>query len=169
MKEIELTKGQVALVDDLDYIILSAWKWVASKNGNTFYALRHFMEGGKKHKIYMHRYLMGETDKKVFIDHRDRNGLNNQRDNLRVCTKAQNYANRNKAKNCSSKYVGVSWHKKSGKWAVMLCKDYKPIYIGLFTSEEAAAKAYNEAAIRIHGEFATTNIINENNEANIHA
>lgn len=93
-----------------------------------------------------------------FVDHKDGNQLNNQRFNLRLCTLSENQHNqRNFHQNTSSRYKGVHWNRARGKWHVQIGVNGKRLYLGLFSSEEAAALAYNEAAIKYHREFASLN------------
>lgn len=156
MKEIQLTQGQVALVDDQDYEFLSQWKWYAQKDRYTYYAVRR---DGKK-RMKMHRQVLGlGYDSNLVGDHRDHNGLNNQRSNLRVATKSQNAANRLSRKNSTSKYLGVSIDRLGKSWQVHVVKGKAQKYVGLFDNEESAALAYNKAAAEIHGEFASLNKI----------
>ena len=158
MKEIQLTQEKVALVDDDDFEWLNQWKWYAGKTRNTYYAIRNspIDENGKQIKIYMHREIMN-TPKEVLTDHKDRDGLNNQKHNIRLCTYSQNGANRKSYG--VSKYLGVCWDKQSNKWIVRIETDNKSTYLGCFKIEKDAAMAYNEAAKKQHGEFANLNII----------
>jgi len=173
MKEIKLTQGKVAIIDDEDYDLLSGYKWQATNNRNyTFYAIRSIVIDGKKTAISMHREIMSVTDRNINVDHKDGNGLNNQRSNLRVCTNAQNKWNRGASKNSKSKYKGVGvWDYstkvklKSGikiytypiKYSAIICVNKVKIFLGFFKSEIEAAEAYDEAAIKYHGEFANIN------------
>jgi len=117
MRLIPLTQGQFAMVDDADYeSLIQAGSWYADKKGNTFYAARGVVVNGEHTIQYMRRFLMGDSDGKSDIDHEDRDGRNNQRLNMRPCTHQENLMNRRKRKNRSSKYIGVSWHKRDEKW-----------------------------------------------------
>lgn len=161
MKRIKLTQGKYALVDDLDFEWLNQYKWCALKDTHTFYVGRAVVprpETGKK-MITMHRMILGLGDPKILCDHKDGNGLNNQRENLRIATSSENGMNRRKSKGCHSKYIGVTLHKRSGKWQAMIMKNKKSFYLGWFSLEKNAAKAYNEKAIELHGEFANLNKI----------
>lgn len=161
MKEIVLTQGMVALVDDIDFEYLNQWKWYAAKLGkhsNTLYAVRADYKNGKR-MVLMHREIMGATDPKIFCDHEDRNGLNNQRSNLRIATNSQNNCNSKKYKKSYSQYKGVSWEGDRNKWKASIRKDYKLFNVGRFKTEEEAALAYNYAAIKYHGEFANLNVV----------
>ena len=160
MREIELTRGKVALVDDEDYENINRHKWNAHFNGFSWYARRG--ENGKQGGILkMHRVIMGVLDPNIKIDHKDGNGLNNQRDNLRIATVSQNGCNKKKTANTSSKYKGVYWDGVTKKWRVQVQLDGDVKRLGRFGDEIEAAKAYNEAAIKLHGEFARLNVIEQ--------
>ena len=159
MKQNKLTQGKVALIDDDDFKRVSQHKWCAQKRPNTFYAVAGIKSSGKWKTIKMHRLLM-DVPKDMDVDHRDGNGLNNQRPNLRICTRSQNCMNRRKQKG-SSRYKGVCRHKLAKKWMASIMIDGKPIHLGLFKSEYEAAKAYDKAAIKHFGEYAKLNIIPE--------
>lgn len=159
MKEIVLISGTKTQVDDKDYIWLSQYSWQEFKHGNTSYAKRHTESGGKRKTVYMHRELM-KPEIGEMVDHIDGNGLNNQRQNLRICTNSQNQFNSKKQSNNTSGFKGVSWHKGNRKWKVAMVVRGKRISIGYFSEKEKAAAAYDEFAIRHHKEFARLNIIN---------
>lgn len=160
MKKIKLTQGQFALVDDRDYEWLSQWKWYARKTYSSFYAARmaSVKENIGKKMIHMHREILGISNlPNIIPDHIDNNGLNNQRHNLRIAGFSENMANRRSFKNSTSKYLGVSWYKESKKWRTTIQKNKKFKHIGLFNNETDAALAYNNAALKIHGQFAKLN------------
>lgn len=160
MKLIPLTQGQFAQVDDEDFDRLNTKKWQAHRrfNSGTYYAMSNIKVCKNKWKsIKMHRVILGMTDSTILVDHKDFNGLNNQKSNLRIATRSQNAANRKPKPNCTSKFLGVSFHKARYKWRASIQKDKKITSLGYFVSEIDAAKAYNEAAILIHGEFANLN------------
>jgi hypothetical protein len=152
MKEIKLSQGEVALVNDEDYIFLNQWKWYADRHSNTFYAATKI----NSKKCYMHRIILNAT--KNVIDHRDGNGLNNQRNNIRSCSQSENLRNQKKVKGIS-KYKGVFFSRASNKWTSQIKIDDKKIHLGLFGSEIDAAFAYNQAAKKHFGEFANINIV----------
>jgi hypothetical protein len=156
MKEIKLSQGQIALVDDEDYDFLMQWHWHAVKPKNIYYALTNIWINGKRTSKRMHTLLVSVPEGMV-IDHKDRNGLNNQRSNLRVCTLSQNSANSRPAG--KSKYLGVSYLIQNNHSYIQaqICKDHKVIHIGMFSTEEEAARAYDAKAKEIHGEFANLN------------
>ncbi len=159
MKKIPLTQGKFALVDDEDYDYLMQWKWCArwDKNARNFYALRaSSMKDGKRYPIHMHREILGlfHGDRKL-TDHRNHNGLDNRRNNLRLCTHSQNHQNQRINTNTSSMYKGVS--RCQGKWRVGIHNSGKKIHLGVYTSEIEAAKIYDARAKELFGEFAHTN------------
>lgn len=159
MKEIKLTQGQIALVDDEDYDYLMQWKWYASEFSNTFYAVRSahkFGENTRCKRIYMHRTIMG-APQKLEVDHIDHNGLNNQKNNLRLCSHMDNQ--RNKMSWSKSGYSGVHYKKDHKKYIAYICVDHKNIFLGHTETPEMAALLYNIAAIKYFGEFANLNII----------
>ena len=157
MKKIPLTKGMFALVDDADYEWLNQWKWYAMKVRNTFYAVRGCCQSGKYELILMHREILKALPNEK-TDHRNHNGLDNQRGNLRTCTNTTNQYNQQPQKGRSSQFKGVSWHKSHLKWEAYIMKDSKNYHLGHYVSEIDAAKAYDKAAIKYFGEFAYLNL-----------
>ncbi len=160
MKTIKLNRNKVALVDDLDFEELSKYKWSAWKGGNTFYALRHiYNDNGKRTTISMHRQILGITDPKILTDHKNRNGLDNQRGNLRICNYAQNGGNRTKSKGKASSYKGVIFLKEALKkpWRSQIYINNKLIILGTFNSEIEAAQTYDISAVKYFGEFCHKN------------
>ena len=154
MKYISLTKGKYAIVDDEDYPLLSKFNWYASgpkKNGK-FYAVR---DVDNKH-VHMHRIIMSVPND-LEIDHRDGNGLNNQKDNLRYSTRLGNVANIGLRRNNTSGFKGVSFNRKSGKWTAQVGIDGKNIYLGRFSSMEEAAETYDSIVKDLYGDFAWLN------------
>ncbi len=154
MRRIPLTQRQFALVDDEDYEELSKHKWYAAKDRNGNFYARKWGTGG--HVVYMHRHIM-DIAKNALTDHKNRNTLDNQKHNLRKATKLQNARNATANKNGSSQYKGVSWYKRKKRWHAQICQNRKIIHIGYFVSEVEAAKAYDEKAKELHGEFAYLN------------
>lgn len=155
MKEIKLTLGKVALVDDEDYEYLSQWKWYAHKQTRSGFRAVRINKATRK-IVIMARVIMGIGDGPLIVDHIDRDGLNNQRNNLRVCTKHQNNFNKSVARNSTSKYLGVSLD-QWGKWRATITLNYKQYSLGRYENEIDAAKAYNEKAKELFGEFANLN------------
>lgn len=159
MKTIQLTQGQVAFVDDADYEAVSQFKWCVSRKRRCFYAVRGIRKPDGTWAIqYMHRFLMPGVAE---VDHRDGNGLNNQReDNLRPATIRQNKRGfRRKSVNKTSQFRGVSWGQQRRKWQAAIMVDGKSILLGRFACEFDAARAYNEAALKYFGDFAHLNVI----------
>ncbi|MHB8842419.1 MAG: HNH endonuclease [Candidatus Aquicultor sp.] len=160
MREIKLTQGKIALVDDEDYEYLNQFKWFCSKQKYTCYAVRSMrMPDGNYRTLAMHRAIMGTLKGKV-VDHIDHNGLNNQKYNLRNCTHAENLMNQSPAKSSGSIYKGVSLYPGGDGWRAIIRKDNKQHFIGRFTKEIEAARAYNQKAIEYFGEYALLNQIN---------
>lgn len=149
MKEIPLTKGLVALVDDEDYEFLSQYKWYPLKSQNTHYAW------SKKHGRMHHKIVSLEPGKQ--IDHRNGNGLDNRRANLRLCTRSQNQWNQLPRQGTSSRFKGVCWINRDNRWRAQIKLKDKRVYLGNYTSEIDAATAYNDAATRHYGDFACLN------------
>jgi hypothetical protein len=150
MKTIPLTQGKVAIVDDEDFERVNQFKWYVHDVDNLFYAYRR---QGRKSSLKMHRFILGLDDPKIHIDHKNHNGLDNQKKNLRVCNRNQNQHNRRKQKG-SSRFKGVTWYKPLKKWRAQICVNNKQMHIGVFLSEQDAAIAYNQAATKYFGEFA---------------
>jgi hypothetical protein len=161
MKTIPLTQGKFALVDDADFEWLNQWKWRAQKSNRTYYAVREVCLGNKKRcSRFMHRLIL-DTPSEKEVDHRNNNGLDNQRHNLRLCTHQQNGMNQIKSNNRSSKYKGVSFYKANGRWTAQIQINNRKKHLGYFVSQVAAANAYLEAAKQCYGEFANTNFETE--------
>lgn len=159
MKSIELSKGMVAFVDDEDYEWLNQWKWTLADrpSSNLKYARRNIYIPFRSSEM-MHRVILGITDRRVQVDHIDRNGLNNQRSNLRMATQSQNNANRKLKPSPISGYLGVAPNNsKINPWRAVIRKDRKKYNIGQYPNKEQAALAYNVMAKRLYGEFATFN------------
>ena len=158
MKEIKLSKGYVALVDDEDYKKVSEYPWHALETPDkTVYAVRNFREEGKCKSWYMHRFILEVTDPEVEVDHKDRNGLNNQRHNIRVTEGNQNHFNMGLRKDNKSGFRGVHWSVAADKWVARITINHKIIHLGVFVDPIEAACAYDMAAVKYHGDFASTN------------
>lgn len=169
MKIIKASNGTEIFVDDEDYDYLVKYNWYihSYKSGNKY------AETGNR-GIKMHRMILDLNDKSILVDHKDRNGLNNQKENLRTATKSTNAMN--KLANGEVNYKGVCiqrqrqryFHKGSGEYRVANTSDKirarikvngKSINLGSFKTIEEAALAYNNAAIKYHREFAVLNEI----------
>jgi len=167
MKTIQLTQGQVAIVDDEDYEWLSQWKWTAdwSSKTSSFRARRNVYRKSKKPTVIrMARVILNlKTGDKRQVDHINHNTLDNRRCNLRICTNQQNARNRYKRKKnnrghkVTSNFIGVCWSKQNKKWIAQITDRGKHFHLGSFNSEIEAAKAYDKKAIELSNEFANVN------------
>ena len=160
MKQIPLTQGKFAIVDNEDFKWLSRWKWYAKQVKDKWYAYRNVRlntkNGCGQTLIAMHRIILN-TLQGFYSDHRDGNGLNNQRDNLRVCSCSQNQANGSLRKDNQSGYRGVSWSQQVKKWRAQIKYQGKVIYLGAFRNKKIAANIYDQKANELFGEFARLN------------
>lgn len=169
MKEIKLTKGMVALVDDGDFDWLSRFRWYAVLNPwtGTYYAVTRvtfFDDDGlrKGYRIGMHRMILNlQRGDGIRGDHEDHNTLNNRRYNLRRASVSQNRANGEKHKVKSSAYKGVSFDKRRNKYRSSLFAEGVYKHLGYFVKEVEAAARYNVAALEAFGEFAALNQLPE--------
>lgn len=146
---IKLTQGKETCVDLADWPMVSGYKWHFSGSGSCRYAMSTRWVGDKKERYLLHRLILPGVP---LVDHKDCDGLNNRRSNLRAATARQNSGNSRKIKPASSRFKGVSFDKKRNKWVAGIA-----INLGRFDSEEEAARVYDVAAAKIHGEFARLN------------
>lgn len=153
MKEIQLTQGKVALVDDEDFERLCKFTWYAEFRGRLYYARTTI----DRRNYYMHRMILGVESRKIFVDHRNHNSLDNQKSNLRRCTPGENTLNKTAHKDGKSKFLGVCWDSSRRKWMATIGYGKRQHYLGRFNDEASAARAYDSAAKVIHGEFANPN------------
>ncbi len=164
MAELPVGKGKVAFVDDADLLRVSQWKWHVDHG----YVRRRARVAGKQTVVYLHRFIVGAPDG-IGIDHRDRDGLNNRRDNLRVAGQTLNNANsRLRSNKRHSKFRGVTLFRTSkvvnGKryeylyWQARIQSAGVARHLGYFEVEEDAARAYDAAARVLFGEFASLNL-----------
>jgi len=154
-KLIRLTQGKFAIVDDHNYEWLSKYKWYYGCGG---YAARDILDGTTKKKktILMHRLILNAPPGKE-CDHIDGDRLNNLESNLRLCTHAENQHNQRPHQDGTSRWKGVCWHKRDGKWRARIHFENNRKHLGCFKSEDEAALAYDTAAIELFGEFARLN------------
>jgi hypothetical protein len=161
MAQITLSQGCEATIDDEDLNLVAGYKWHVQKkkrkNGIAMYAKAYSSAIG--YEVALHRVILGITDPAIEVDHKDGNGLDCRRSNLRIATHAQNGANRTKTPNTTSRYKGVCLF--NGWWEASLHTKKKRYALGRFTNELDAARAYNAGAIEHFGEFARLNVIPE--------
>jgi hypothetical protein len=158
MRNIPLTKGYIAIVDDSDYPFVSQFKWRAMevKSGKV-YATRHQFDPKINNNgcVYLHREIMGlGKGNKMTVDHINNNSLDCRRENMRIATQAQNCCNRRKRPNCISKFKGVSLCR--GRYQMKVTSGNNTI-VKNFDNEVDAAIMYNEIASILHGEYALLN------------
>ena len=158
MVEIPLTKGKIALIDDEDYekVNKHRWHYFIKDNRTTGYAYTNITINGKHFCMGMHRFILNLSDC-LHIDHVNSNGLDNRKENLRVCSRSQNRANSILNKNNSSGFRGV--YISLGKWVASIRVNNKSIYLGTYQDKINAAIAYNNAAMKHFREFAKINSI----------
>lgn len=156
----KIAAGRVALIDDGDYDLVMQHRWyvdetakVGKRHWGPYAVTRIRLDGGRRIRLPMHCLIMGTKG----VDHRDHDGLNNQRSNLRPATQVQNGQNQRPQVGKSSRYKGVSWYKASNAWRARLRVNKTLMYLGSFASELEAAYAYDAAAREAFGEFACTN------------
>ena len=168
VREISLTQGLVALIDAADY---EAEHVVEFGNGITWHGRigeRPWCASVKKHTTYAKSSIFGSLELRLhravmdaklgeLIDHIDGNGLNNRRNNLRRATSQGNSANSKRQIGSASRFKGVGFHKQTGKWEACIRCNGKKQHLGLFANEIDAARKYDEAAVRLFGEFAKLN------------
>jgi hypothetical protein len=157
-RKIDLGEGKWTILDQEDYYRLNQFKWYVNGNGFKFYAFRNIIIGpGRTRMLSMHRDIMN-SPKGLLVDHKNHDSLDNRRQNLRLATHSQNTCNKqSKRTGCSSKFRGVSYDKKRGYWNTQVVCEGKMVFFGRFKNEFDAAKAYDEAAKKHHGEFARLN------------
>lgn len=151
-KRIPLTRGLFALVDDEDYEWLMQWQWYSSER----YVRRVEWINGKRRQISMHRQIMSAPPG-VLVDHKNGDPLDNRKSNLRFASRFGNSENSRRRKKFSSRFKGVSWDGVRGLWRARISPSLKVWHLGRFACEIDAAKAYDAAARKIFGEFATLN------------
>ena len=153
MKEIKLTRGKVALVDDADFEWLSKFRWRYSSAGYAVHTTLAKDSPDRKRKVYYMHKLILKPAEGLLTDHIDGNKLNNQRSNLRECTPSQNRMNQGKNRNNKIGFKGVRIHKRTGRFMAGIGFQNKYIYLGMRATAEEAHQLYVEACKRLHGEF----------------
>jgi hypothetical protein len=157
-RRIYLGEGRFTIVEPEDYYRFNNFHWTAKKAGDCFYAIRFLNTPDSKLKfILLHREIM-KAPKGLVVDHKNNDGLDNRRVNLRLATRSQNNINRRQDKSKTlSRYVGVTFDKRRRRWVARIYVNGKSKFLGSFESEIEAAKAYDAAAKKYYGEFARPN------------
>lgn len=155
-KKIQISNGSYVTVDDGDYDRLMQWSWSAHKDG---YACRAQKIEGKRVAILMHRFIMGAELGDLDLDHINGDRSDNRQSNLRFVTRQQNSLNRKIRSDNKSGYKGVYFRKDNDIWRVAIMNNGIRVNLGHFKCKHEAAKIYNEAAIKYHGEYARLNVI----------
>jgi hypothetical protein len=161
---IPLTRGQHALidVDDFDRVTVYKWNAVPTPKAATSaiqpYYARRSARLPRPHNRHMHQEIMPPPPG-MFVDHRDGNPLDNRKKNLRLATRKQNNVNVPRPLKTQGRFKGTALDRRSGKWRGQIQNDGQKIHLGMYSTEEEAALAYNRAAREFFGEFATLNLI----------
>ncbi len=156
-RRIPLGEGRFTIVEPGDFYRLNKYRWIADGIGESIYAVRNIISANESPKFMrMHREIMNNP-KGFLVDHINCNGLDNRRANLRLATYSQNACNNRKRKNTTSVFRGVSFHTQKQCWGVHLQHQKKRLFLGYFDNEIEAAKTYDAAAKKYHGEFARLN------------
>lgn len=165
MKLIPLTQGYFTKVDDDDFARLASYRWQPSKIRQHIRVCRIVKIDGKRTTLYMARDVINAPRGK-YVDHINGDNLDNRKCNLRICTNSENLRNRSKNKTNTSGYKGVYKNKdtytkvnKNKPWKVLIMTKGNSKFIGTFKTKKEAAKAYNKAAKKYHGNFAYFNKI----------
>ena len=158
-RKIRLTEGKFAIVDPDVFYRLNNFQWCAARKDQSFYAVRFLNNSNNKiGLISMHREIM-DFPAGLLVDHKNNNTLDNRRANLRLATSSQNNINRRRNKSKSlSRFVGVTFDKQKMRWLARIFVSRKCVFLGYFRSEFDAARAYDRAAMKYHGEFARLNL-----------
>jgi hypothetical protein len=158
-RRIYLGEGEWTILDQEDYYRFSDMKWSVCGHDDCIYAGRFTKKTGRGQMlkpVYLHREIMN-APKGLLVDHENNNGLDNRRANLRLATHSENCCNRPKKTNTSSRFIGVCFIKARNRWRAATKDHGKSIFIGYFDDEIKAARAYDAAAKKYHGEFARLN------------
>lgn len=165
MRELELVGGGAALVDDEDYERLARYRWRLDSQGYPIRTDTGVRAGRKRVVHYLHHQVLPKSDdRSIYVDHADGNPLNAQRANLRYATNSQNQANRRKVLTQTGA-KGVTLHRGTGKYQAQVKRDGQNHYLGLHADPMAAALAYWEKARELFGDFAYTNVPEDELEA----
>ena len=166
-REIPLSQGKVAMIDEEDYELVGQYSWHVKKSGDVLYAYAYIGRvNGRQSFAAMHNLILPVAEHQE-VDHVDLNGLNNTKGNLRIATRQGNCRNRRKFKNSRSRFKGVTFmeHMKLKPWRARITgNDGVKRHLGVYETEEDAARAYNLAAEECFGQFALLNAIPENTQ-----
>lgn len=161
---VPLTRGYEAVIDAVDAHLVSGFNWYAEIDGRSdgsirsVYAVRKRRdESGNEKGERLHRIIAGATPG-FEVDHKDGDGLNNRRDNIRSATTAQNQHNQRIAQHNTSGAKGVTWHRQRGKWQAQIVISKKRKYLGCFSTVSDASRAYHAAAVSAFGEWANLGV-----------
>jgi hypothetical protein len=156
--EIALPSGDVTVVDEADLPIVTGYRWRAYRRAGdrTVYVRAEIRHGRRTRTVPLHRFLLNAPPR-LLVDHRDHDGLNNTRSNLRLCTFSQNAANMVLLNQNTSGYKGVTYHRQIGKWQAAIKVQGRNHYLGVYADPLQAAAAYDRAAVEAFGEFALIN------------
>lgn len=159
---VELNRSLVSIIDKADVELVEGFIWHTYIGGTVRYVQSNAVDSCGRHSmVRMHRIIMGVTDAHILVDHINGDGLDNRRSNLRICTKRQNACNQKLSSANKSGYKGVHLS-RHGNWYACIKSHGKTKKLGTYASKEAAAMAYNEAAVEMFGEFANLNHIQVN-------
>lgn len=157
MKKIKLTQGYFAKIDNEDYDkVMASGPWHIKRSYTSKDIIYAYHSVHPNIKLMMHRLIL-EPRSDQNVDHINSDGLDNRRKNLRLCTDSQNKCWGKKKSHNTSGFIGVNFHKLSGKWQARVRKDNMRHYLGLYDSPRKAALVRDEAAAELHGEFARLN------------
>jgi hypothetical protein len=152
---IPLTRGLEAIIDVEDHPLVDGFNWFAKPDKSNFYAARTDRSYGQQRTIRLHRWIM-DAPPDMQVDHKDGNGLNNRRSNLRLATNEQNQFNQRLRKDNTSGVKGVVWDAYHEKWHARIAVHSRLRHLGRYSSIEDAREAYARASAVFHGEFGRT-------------
>lgn len=155
MREIPLTRGHVAILDDEDFDRFAAFRWHANVQGVCIYARRCVRLDGRQRSEYLHRAVL-DAPKHLVVDHVNGNTLDNRRANLRLLTQPENCRNHG-PRHGTSAFKGVRWHYLYQRWYAQIGVAGQNLHLGVFDNEEDAARAYDAAALIHFGGLARLN------------
>jgi len=150
--KIKTTQKKYFTIDERDFKKISQFRWYAVFDGYNWYVATTIRVGNKRRLLKIHTLIMN-TPRGMEVDHKDNNGLNNSRSNLRVCTHQKNCLNRRNRKDNSSGFKGVSWSIRNKKWVARIQVNGKRFNLGYFNSKEKANEIYIKNSKKYHKEY----------------